>query len=161
MCTQRHRLVSPLICLGLLLFSTATAQAESSMGLHGGSASASVHIRVVVPPVVRVLQDLHPRLLEVTPEERLRAEQKLVVSTNMRRGFCLDLRNNVSPASHWRLRLVGGDAVEITPQGDGYRLCGSRQGLYTLVLEHDFLPSKPEGIGPGVPWPIRTELTML
>ena len=131
------------------------------MGWHGGSASASVRIRVVVPPVVRVLQDLHPRSLDVASEERLRAEQKLVVSTNMRRGFCLDLQNTVSPTSHWRLRSVGGDAVEITPQGDGYRLCGNRQGLYTLVLEHEFLPAKLELIGAGMPWPIRTELTSL
>lgn len=131
------------------------------MGIHGGSASATVRIRVVIPPVVRVLQDLHPSSLNAAPDDRLRGEQRLVVSTNMRQGFCLDLQNNISPGMPWQVQSVGGDAVVITAQGEGYRLCGSRQGTYTLVLQHEFQPASPSWVGVGLPWPVRTELISL
>jgi hypothetical protein len=144
-----------------LLFLPGAAQAESSMGVHGGSASATVRIRVVVPPVVRVLQDQHPSTLNATPDERLLAEQRLVVSTNMRQGFCLDLQHNISPGTPWHVQSVGGDAVVITAQGGGYRLCGDRQGVYTLVLQHEFQPAASIEHGAVLAWPVRTELTTL
>lgn len=131
------------------------------MGLQGASASATVRIRVVIPPVVRVLQDRHPSLLDAAPADRLRAEQQLVVSTNLRQGFCLDLHNHLSPDTGWDLKSVGGDAVVITAQDGGYRLCGHRQGVYTLVLQHEFQPVRSLENGRALAWPVRTELTAL
>lgn len=144
-----------------LLFSPVTAHAESSMGVHGGSASATVRIRVVIPPVVRVLQDLHPISLDVANNDRLRAEQRLVVSTNLRQGFCLDLQKHVRPDTEWNVQAIGGDAVVITAQDGGYRLCGDRQGVYTLVLQHEFQLAGSLGDGGTLAWPVRTELTAL
>jgi hypothetical protein len=144
-----------------LLFSPLTSQAESTLGIHGGSASATVRIRVVIPPVVRVLQDLHPISLEAAVDDRLRAEQRLVVSTNMRQGFCLDLQKHIGPDTAWNVQAVGGDAVVITAQGGGYRLCGDRQGVYTLVLQHEFQPAGSVGNVGALAWPVRTELTAL
>lgn len=152
---------SPLLLAGFgLLFSPFSALAESSVGVNGASASATVRIRVVVPPVVRVLQDVHPRALEAATDQTLTAEQTLVVSTNIRQGYCLDLQNNSRPGTPWQLRSVGGDAVVISPQGDGYRLCGDRPGIHTLVLQHEFQPGA-DGLAAPLPWPVRTELASI
>lgn len=156
-----HR-ATPLLLAGLgLMLSSAAALAQSGAGLNGASASATVHIRVVVPPVVRVLQDVHPRALEPTADPTVTAEQTLVVSTNIRHGFCLDLRHNGPPGTPWQLRSVGGDAVAISPQGDGYRLCGDRPGLHTLVLQHEFQPVGTDAPDTALPWPVRTELASI
>lgn len=155
------RRASPLLLAGFgLLISPLSALAESSLGLNGASASATVRIRVVVPPVVRVLQDIHPRALEPVAAQTLTAEQTLVVSTNIRQGYCLDLQTSRHPGTPWQLRSVGGDAVVITQQGDGYRLCGDRPGIHTLVLQHEF---QPDASGPAtpLPWPVRTELASI
>lgn len=140
--------------LALVLLLPGVGLADAAIGHHGASASAHVNIRVVVAPVVRVLENTHPTQLREgdRPGE---AAQRIVFQTNVRAGACVALRAGTDGLPHWAVRSVGGDPVSIEPQGDGYRLCSRGPGVHTWRLEHRFDPAA------AGPWPLRTELTLL
>lgn len=142
-------------CMALV---PSASHAESSVGVNGSSASASVRITVNIPPIVRVLRNAHPSQLDSTGNNRLVGQQQLVVSTNMHQGFCLDLRNPSRPDVPWRVESVQGDPVTINPTADGYQVCGLRKGIHTVWLQHEF--GLPVGAN-GMPWPVQTDLTTL
>lgn len=147
----------PILCMALW---PSSGRSESSLGVHGGSASASVRITVMIPPIVRVLRNVHPGQLEVIAGNRAGGRQELVISTNMHQGFCLDLRNPASPDMPWQVQPVQGSEVTINPTAGGYQICGLRKGTHTVRLQHEFLV--PAGAsGSGLPWPVQTDLTTL
>ena len=158
------------------------SRAETSLAGPSGKASASLNFRLVVPPVMRVLENSHPAQLQPNADgSALLAEQKLVVVSNMKHGFCVALRqNNPALGSGWQLQVAdpsGGARLE--PIAAGYRLCTTRPGHYTLLLQHAFpgqpLPGADERQSasramnnPASPtsasalnWPVQTELTPL
>lgn len=55
----------------------------------------------------------------------------------------------------------GGDIKTSTPIANGYRLCTSRPGRYTLLLRHDFLGTYMAGSPAALNWPVQTELTAI
>jgi hypothetical protein len=163
----------PLVALAVLLLWPAASRAEASFAGPSGKASASINFRIVIPPVMRVLENSHPAQLQPSADgSALTAEQRLVVVSNMKHGFCVALRQP-SPelAAGWQLQQTAVDAngsssgAVLSPLADGYRLCTSRPGRYTLRLQHAF-PAPNPGQGAtetatALHWPVQTELTAL
>ena len=159
-----------------LALSPSLVRAESALSVSGGgaasagsngSASAAVHFRIVVPPVMRVLENSHPSQLETQANGEASGVQRLVVVSNMKNGFCVALRRAPAPAGLWQLDLAGDRSdAQLTPTADGYRLCTSRPGRYALLLQHRFQPTPSEAPNPAptvtaMAWPVQTELTSL
>ena len=147
--------------VGLALAAPGHSLAESVVvsGVNHGGASVSVDIRIVVPAVMQVIENSHPTQLGMAVDGRWTAQQKLVVHSTMKRGFCVSLR---LAAQH------GG--TTLTPVADGYRLCTSRPGRHTLMLQHAFASapgaaSAPSadltGLPPSLSWPVRTDVAAL
>lgn len=137
------------------LFSPASGRAESQFAPPGQGASASLNIRIIIPAVMQVLENSHPALLESDQP----AEQRLVVLSNMRHGFCVTLRQTEPQPIGWRLQNASDEpGVELSAVADGYRLCTHRPGRYSLRLRHEFGASAQQA---ALAWPVRTELTAL
>jgi hypothetical protein len=155
----RH--LPPLVASLVLLAVPAPSLGDSLLvtGSETASASASLNFRIVVPAVMRVMENSHPQQLDAGADGALSAEQRLVVLSNMKRGFCVTLRLAAPGVDHWQLHTAPGNGVSLSPAGDGYRLCSTRPGHYTLVLRHEF------GIGtPGqqaMHWPVQTDISAI
>ncbi|WP_310566306.1 hypothetical protein [Hydrogenophaga sp.] len=145
------RLAAGLTVLGLLL-APMTGAAEATRADGGGHASSSLHVRIVIPPVLRVLEDSHPQQVDGSQW----VEQRLVVLSNLQNGFCASLRLTDPQLSGWRLQTDEVGGITLQPQADGYRLCASRPGRYTLRLQHDFRSQRN-----ALVWPVHTEFMVL
>jgi len=155
------RLLRPLlVCLSAssLLLVPASAVSESLLTSQK-SASASVDIRIIVPPIMRVLENSHPMQLGPVIGGDWSAEQRLVVLSTMKRGFCITLRMNTPEVDTWRLKTEQTGGITLSPVNDGYRLCTARAGRYTLLLQHDF--EAAENVTESLRWPVQTDITAL
>lgn len=145
------------LCAALPL--AARAEARLARG-EGASASATLKLRVVVPPIVRVLGNQHPTTIPVAD---LSARQELEVLTTLRQGFCAVLRLNTSGVRDWSVRSSNA-GVQVLRTGDGYRVCAPRNGHHRVALEHRFslegMPIDPMSTA-ALPWPVQTELSAL
>ncbi len=156
------RLPRPLlVCLtaGALLLAPASGMGESQ-AVNQHRASASIDIRIVVPPIMRVLENSHPSQLVPAVGGDWSAEQRLVVLSTMKRGFCVTLRMNTSDVEAWRLQTEQSGGITLNPVSDGYRLCTPRPGRYTLLLQHEFEASG-NGDMQSLRWPVQTDITAL
>lgn len=142
------------LATALILLSPSLGMASSGVGYNGQSASASISIRVVVLPSVRILGDAHPQELAVTPGQPVQALQKLTISTNVTRGFCLQLQSTQRAEDGWKLQLIDGDGMSVAPSQGGYRVCGNSHGTYSMLLQHEFATTASARMA----WPVRTEL---
>lgn len=135
------------------------ARAESGFAAPGGRASAALDFRIIIPAVMRVLENSHPGELQADASGALSAQQRLVVVSNMKRGFCVSLRMPEPQRAGWRLQHSGSESgVRLEPAADGYRLCTSRPGRYTLQLQHDFGNTALQA---AQRWPVQTDLITL
>lgn len=152
-----HRVRLPLLLLALALPLRALPDAQLVRG--EGSASATVRLRVVIPPIVRVLGNQHPGSVSLADAA---GRQDLEVLTTMRQGFCAALRLNTTGVRDWSLQSDN-PAVQVQRTGDGYRVCAPRNGHYRVALEHRFELDVPVSMGSGarLPWPVLTELNAL
>ena len=149
--TLPHRLASATAAMALLLAPVPGA-ADAMLATGGGNASASLNFRIVIPPVMRVIENSHPT--QVGQDQTV--EQRLVVLSNMKNGFCASLRLSDPAVTTWRLQTDEVDGVTLQAVAAGYRLCTSRPGRYTLRLQHDFGTQRSALI-----WPVQTELMVL
>lgn len=138
-----------------LLLAPLPGAAESSLAVGNGGASATLNFRIVIPPVMRVLENSHPEQLATGEDGALSAQQRLVVVSNMKRGFCVTLRQADPQLSGWRLQTAQEGGVSLSPVADGYRLCTARAGRYTLLLQHQFDTSET---ATALRWPVQTDL---
>lgn len=142
----------------VVLLVPATGMAES-MTTTGHRASASVDLQVRVPPVMQVLENSHPTQWDMA-QGIWNAQQRLVVVSTMKRGFCITLRQNERQVDNWRLHTPQEGGVTLSPVTDGYRVCTARPGRYTLLLQHAF--ETTAGRAPErLRWPVQTDLTAL
>ncbi|MFW2355916.1 hypothetical protein [Hydrogenophaga sp.] len=155
----KHSLVSALAACALLLF-PATSIGESVL-VGSGSASAGQEFRIVIPSVLRVLENRYPVSLVAESTGNWSAQQRLVVASNMKRGFCVTLRVSVPEVQAWRLRTP--QVRDITQEAvrDGYRLCASGPGRYALVLNHEFDAATQRSAFGALLWPVQTDITAL
>lgn len=112
---------------------------------------------------MRVLENSHPSQLQPTADgSALTGEQRLVVVSNMKHGFCVALRQSQAQAGNWQLQsLTQESGTTLTATEGGYRLCTSRPGRYILLLRHEFLGTYVAGSPAALNWPVQTELTAL
>jgi hypothetical protein len=159
---RRSTLSSTLLCSLALLLAPLASQAESGFAPPGGNASASLDFRIIIPPIMRVLENSHPTELQADANGTLSGQQRLVVLSNMKRGFCVTLRRaDAQNAAGWNLLNAGEQGgVTLTPVADGYRLCTARPGRYTLLLQHEFNAPAPV-LQTAMRWPVQTDLTAM
>lgn len=124
------------------------------------SASASLDIRIIVPPVMRVLENSHPAQMAPLLGGDWSAEQRLVVLSTMKRGFCVNLHMKTPEVNAWRLKTEQTGGVTLNPVNDGYRLCTPRAGRYTLLLQHDFGASGKSTMQ-TLRWPVQTDISAI
>lgn len=156
----RPALVTALTALGLLL-APVNGLSESVVvtGSESRGASATLNLRIVIPPVMRVLENSHPQQIDPEADGSLSAQQRLVVMSNMKRGFCVTLRLADPALDDWQLTTAPQSGVQLSPVADGYRLCSNRPGRYTLLLQHQF-GSSPASSN-ALNWPVQTDLTAI
>jgi hypothetical protein len=144
-----------------VLLAPATGAAESRLAAAGAaSAGASLDFRIVIPPVMRVLENSHPPQLSTQGDGALGGEQRLVVLSNLRSGFCVALRLAQPAAGRWQLDARPEPGITLQPAADGYRLCSTRPGRHTLLLQHRFAPEGASD-ATGLAWPVQTDITAI
>ena len=151
-----HRLLSALAASALMLV-PATSIGESVL-VPQGKAGASLDFRIVIPPIMRVIENSHPQLLD-TADGKASAEQRLVVMSNMKRGFCVSLRRAAPQLGTWELQTAPQSGVQLSPVADGYRLCGTRPGQYTVLLQHRF--GTGDSRANALHWPVQTDISAI
>lgn len=156
-----RRLVAGLALAPLLV--ALPAGAESALTTTGTRVGAVIQFRVIIPAVLRVAQNDHPAVLTPTrdaPAQPLEATQRLVVQSNMRHGFCMNLQLASTDLQQWQVQLTGAQDAQLTPSADGYRLCVNRRGLHELTLQHAFTPRPDSATPPTVAhaWPVQVQL---
>jgi hypothetical protein len=153
-----------LTALGLAWPATGISESVQVAGSNSGGASASVDIRIVIPAVMQVIENQHPVQLGAAVEGRWSAQQKLVVHSTMKRGFCVSLRLAEPQVGGWQLDTAQVGGTTLTAVADGYRLCTSRPGRHTLLLQHAFasgpLTAQTQDRS-SLSWPVRTDVTAL
>lgn len=156
----------PSCCLALALglaLPTPQARAESRFAAGGQGASAGLDFRIVIPPVMRLLENSHPAQLVADLQGRLAGTQTLVVLSNLKRGFCLMLKRPPSEgaaATAWNLKALQADGLSADFTAEGWRLCAAGPGRYTWRLQHEFEPAG-EGSPRAMSWPVWAELAAL
>ena len=156
------RSILPALTASGLLFAPASGMGESARAGQG-HASAALELRVIIPPVMRVLENTHPPQLQAEANGDWSGRQRLVVMSNMKHGFCVTLRLNSPEVNDWRLRAVQGDHITLDPLNGGYRLCAARAGQYTLLLDHAFVATDQtrDAATGALSWPVQTYITAL
>lgn len=148
-----------LLVAGLLL-SPASGMSESALGAASQPASAALDFRIIIPPVMQLLENSHPDRLDLPANGAFSAQQKLVVVSNMKRGFCVTMRVDAPQVESWRLQAAQQGGVTLLEVADGYRLCTARPGRYTLVLQHEF-DAAPGRTQDAMAWPVQTVIAAL
>lgn len=155
------RSLRPLLaCLtsSALLLAPAPSMGESVMVIQGKT-GASLDFRIIIPPVMQVLENSHPRQLDTFADGKVSAQQRLVVLSNMRGGFCVSLRRAAPQLGSWELQTAPQSGIQLSPAADGYSLCGTRPGRYTVLLQHHFGTS--DGSANALNWPVQTDISAI
>jgi len=155
--SQRPRLAALAVCAALL--APATSMGESTLATQG-NAGASLDFRIIIPPIMRVLENSHPSQLDAEAGGDWNGQQRLVVLSNMKRGFCVTLRMTQPQVDDWRVNAAQADGAQLVRVSDGYRWCAPRAGRYTLLFDHAFGSARATAGGP-LRWPVQTDITAL
>ena len=169
--------LAPLLQLALasaLALGTAAGHAESNAAFGSGGASASVRIRLVVEPMLRLLENRQSAWAINPDNGNAVAQQKIVIASNLRDGFCVDLSQGTadthtdtdantiasSNGPAWQITPLQASGAHILPTTSGYQVCGSRPGLYTLVLQHELSRAQALQASAAAGW-IQTQLSSI
>lgn len=138
-CSARRLLGFCLLCTGSLCISTMTL-ANSVTGTDGKPVSAALNFTIIIPAVLRMMENTHPSSLPIPQSSttQIEAQQRIVVLSTLRRGFCMDLRLNQAQVASWQLQVSGSKSSWVEAVVGGYRLCIGRAGRYELALQHEF-----------------------
>lgn len=149
--------------LACLLAMPPMAMANGTFSPQGQPSAAALDIRVMIPAILRILEDSHPHSLirENEKSTSVSALQRLVLVSTLGKGFCMDLQLSQRQLTDWRLRVSGSPGTWVEPSGAGYRLCAGRSGRYDIALQHDFnvKRSPTEPVADAIGWPVSTNLS--
>ncbi|UUZ74532.1 hypothetical protein LP414_19115 [Polaromonas sp. P1(28)-13] len=148
----------------------ASLQAASTPTLANGTfssdsqqSSAALDLRIIIPPILRILENNYPRSLPAadTQTSRISALQRMVLVSTLPKGFCMDLQLTQRQVTDWQLHVSGSAGAWIQSSEGGYRLCAGRAGRYEVALHHDFsLRDSMRGtMAPALDWPVHLSLT--
>ena len=117
-----HRPLRPLLAAlttSVLIMTPAPGMGESLMITQGNS-GASLDFRIIIPPIMRVLENSHPRQLDTIADGKASAEQRLVVLSNMKGGVLRLVTACRAPTRY--LGAANCPTKRHTPQARGRRL---------------------------------------
>jgi hypothetical protein len=150
------------VCTGVLTTPT-TAMASGTFSSDRQSSSATLNIRVLIPAILRILEESHPQSLPPadTKSSHISATQRMVLVSTLRKGFCLDLQLTQRQITDWQIRVSGSPGTWIEPSENGYHLCAGRAGRYEVALQHDFsLKDSLRGnVASAIEWPVSLNLS--
>lgn len=145
-----------------VLWAPSGASAHEVSSADGSKASALLDFSIIIPVVLRIIENSHPPLLPVadTQTSRISATQRMVLVSTLRKGFCMNLQLTRSQVSDWQLQVSGSAGTRIEPSEGGYRVCTNRAGRYDLALQHDFkLKDDTRGnFASALDWPVNVSL---
>lgn len=157
------------MCWTALFGITTPVAASTNADIDGRKASAAVNFTIIIPAVLRILDNEHPITLMAAqptanaPTERLGAVQKITVVSTLRQGFCMDLRLSRGDIADWKMNLQSVANVWLESTADGYRMCTGRPGRHLLTLEHAFTwqPADNRRVGAfnEMAWPVNVSLS--
>jgi hypothetical protein len=150
-----------LSCACLLPISPAVL-AGDTLTVEGLKAATAVDFSIIIPVVLRILENRHPLSLPITPTRAssISATQRMVLISTLGRGFCVDLQLSKLHISGWKVAVTGSAGTWVQPSSDGYRVCARQAGRYELALQHEFR-LKPGDQDPGnseLQWPVSLSL---
>jgi hypothetical protein len=156
-------LVVASVCLLSLQLSARAGETQQPDGKLS-SVSTALTFAIVIPSVLRLLENTHPEVLQAFSSSNLlvSAQQRLVLISTLGKGFCMDLRLTHQQVASWHLASSGSSAgIWIEATESGYRLCARKAGRFEVLLQHNF-----EFTGNAVPtstssvrWPVNVSLT--
>lgn len=162
MARPRHLIPAIALCAGVLWGPT-SASANDTLSADGRQASAVVNFSIIIPAVLRIIENSHPSSLPGADPQtsRISAMQRMVLVSTLRKGFCMDLQLTQRQLADWQVQLSGSAGTWIEPSEGGWRLCAGRAGRYELALQHDFsLKDGTRGkLAPALDWPVSISLT--
>ena len=161
-----HRLLIAALAFGLGTGSgVSPARADGALSLNGHQTSSSLDFRIIIPPVLRVVENSYPPLLPAADAQtgRISALQRVVLVSTLRKGFCMDLRLTQPGMTGWQVLASGSTGVWIQPSEGGYRICANRAGRYVVALQHEFSlkVNRPASPAPALGWPVYMDLAAL
>lgn len=155
----RHSVRVQILLVSLpLLLAPLPSTAENSLAIGSGNADAALNFRIVIPAVIHVLENSHPHEIIASASGALSAQQRLVILTNMKRGFCVVLRQDNPQLIGWRLQTVQEGGISVSLVAGSYRLCIPRSGRYKLLIKHEF---QVHAGADALLWPVQTDLTAI
>ena len=129
-------------------------------------AQSALNFGIVVPEILRILENSHPPTLQPTgdaPVGPIPALQRVVVLSTLGKGFCMDMSLVHAHIASWKLRVSGTAGSWLQQTAGGYRLCLRRAGRYELALEHEFelkdAGSATVNPASGLGWPVNVSLS--
>ena len=145
------------------------ARANQASTVNGQPVTAALHVSIVIPAVLRILENSHP--LELPPLDTLgtlaghtSALQRMVLVSTLGKGFCMDLRLSQLQISDWQLKISGTPGAWLEPVLEGYKLCAARAGRYELTLQHDFFLKEKDrrraDPGTALAWPVYASFAL-
>lgn len=161
--TATHSILAIALCTGVLATPTSASAAET-LTVDGRQASAALNFTIIIPAVLRILENSHPSSLPMAdmPASRVSAMQRMVLVSTLGKGFCMNLRLTQLEVADWQLRVSGSAGTWIEPSDGGYRLCARRAGRYELALQHDFSLKEKDGNraspAAALDWPVNVSL---
>lgn len=162
MAHAKHITPALALCAGVL-WSPAPALAHETLSADGRQASAALNFSIIIPAVLRIIENSHPPSLPAADPQtsRISAMQRMVLVSTLRKGFCMDLQLTQPQLADWQVQISGSAGAWIQPSEGGYRLCSGRAGRYELALQHDFsLKDGTRGkLAPALDWPVNVSLS--
>jgi hypothetical protein len=156
-------LIPMIALLAGLLWAPASVSASEALSIDGHPASAAINFSIIIPAVLRVIENSHPHSLPAADAQtsRVSALQRMVLVSTLGKGFCMDLQLTRRQVSDWQLQVSGSAGARVQASGGGYRVCTSRAGRYELALQHDFSlkDNTPDETIPALDWPVSLSLT--
>lgn len=147
-------------CSALILVMMAgVVHAAGAFSSTSGTSSAALDFQVIIPQVLRILENSHPMALPPPDRQtsRISALQRLVLVSTLRGGFCMDLQMAGQQLSDWQVQISTGTGTWLQRASGGWQLCTARAGRYDVALQHDFnaVGSTDQTRG----WPVLVSLT--
>lgn len=159
---QVASLALPLALWAALLGAAGAASAHENFSTDGKQARAALNFTIIIPAVMRILENSHPTALVATElaGAPFSALQRLVLVSTLGKGFCMDMRLTLGQIADWQIKLSGSAGTRIEAADGGYRLCIARAGRYEVALQHDFSVSTAAraNTAGALQWPVNVSL---
>jgi hypothetical protein len=162
--TPFSRLMALSVLLAAFFCTPLSARAGEMLSVDKSQASTKLDFAIVIPAVLRILEDSHPAALfsADTTGSLISATQRMVLVSTLGKGFCMDLQLNQQQVAGWQLNVSGSAGTRVEAADGGYRVCALRPGRFELALQHAFSlkERKPgaDALASNFSWPVSVSL---